>query len=122
MTNRKSIGSEGERIALSFIQKRGFKILATNYRSPVGEVDIIASKKDTISFIEVKTRQSSRFGHPEEAVQRKKMKKIIRTAQHYLVTHKLYDKVNVRFDILSLIINDTSFDVEFFENAFREER
>ena len=50
------------------------------------------------------------------------MKKIIRTAQHYLVTNNLYDKVNVRFDILSLVIKDTSFDVEYFENAFREER
>ena len=122
MTNRKKLGSEGEQIALTFIKKRGFKILSTNYRSPVGEVDIIAAKKNLISFIEVKTRQSSHFGHPEEAIRRKKMKRIIRTAQHYLVTHNLYDKVTVRFDVLSLVKKDASFDVEYFKNAFRDER
>jgi putative endonuclease len=122
MRNRKILGTEGEQIALSFIKNRGYTILAKNYRSPVGEIDIIARKKDLVSFIEVKTRQSSHFGHPEEAVQRKKMRRIIRTAQHYLVVHNLYDKVEIRFDVLSLVKKDTTFTVEYFENAFREEK
>lgn len=122
MLNRKFIGSIGEKRAIAFLKKQGFKIVETNYRSYFGEIDIIALKKDLIAFVEVKTRQSIHYGYPEEAVQRKKMRRIIKTAKYYLLTHDLYDKIDVRFDIISLMRKDSSFDIEYFENAFREER
>jgi len=120
--NRRAIGIDGEKRAILFLKKQGFRILKANYRSRVGEIDIIATRNDLIAFIEVKTRQSNDYGYPEEAVNRKKMRRIIKAAKYYLVTHDLYDKKDVRFDVLSLIRKKTSFEIEYFENAFREER
>jgi putative endonuclease len=122
MINRKAIGSEGEEKAILFLKKQGFKILEKNYRCKIGEIDIIATKNDLISFVEVKTRRSEEFGHPEESVNRRKRKKIINTAKYYLMVNNLYYKKDVRFDILSIIRKKSEFEIDFFENAFREER
>jgi len=122
MINRKAIGDKGEKRALIFLVEQGFNILETNYRSKVGEIDIIAGRKNLIAFIEVKTRQSSRFGNPEEAVNRKKMRKIIKTAKYYLLVNNLYDKSDVRFDVLSIKEYKQDVKIEYFENAFREEK
>jgi len=122
MINRKAIGDKGEKRALIFLVEQGFNILERNYRSKVGEIDIIAGRKNLIAFIEVKTRQSSRFGNPEEAVNRKKMRKIIKTAKYYLLVNNLYDKSDVRFDVLSIKEYKQDVEIEYFENAFREEK
>lgn len=122
MLNRKAIGSEGEERAILFLKKRGFKILKKNYRCKMGEIDIIATKNDLITFVEVKTRHSEQFGHPEESVNRRKRKKIINTAKYYLMVNNLYYKKDVRFDILSIIRKKSEFEIDFFQNAFREER
>ena len=122
MLNRRAIGSEGEKKAILFLKKQGFRILKTNYMSKVGEIDIIATRTDLIAFIEVKTRQTDEYGHPEEAVNRKKMRRIIRAAKYYLIENNLYDKIDVRFDVLSLQRKKSSFEIEYFENAFREEK
>ncbi|TES92484.1 MAG: YraN family protein [Candidatus Cloacimonadota bacterium] len=122
MLNRRAIGSDGEKRAVTFLKKQGFSIHKTNYRSKVGEIDIIATKNDLIAFIEVKTRQSDNFGRPEEAVNRKKQRRIIRAAKYYLITNDLYDKIDVRFDVLSLTRKKSVFEIEYFENAFREEK
>ena len=122
MLNRRTIGSDGEKRAVIFLKKQGFRIHKTNYRSKVGEIDIIATKSDLIAFIEVKTRQSDDFGRPEEAVNRKKQRRIIRAAKYYLITNDLYDKIDVRFDVLSLTRKKSVFEIEYFENAFREEK
>ncbi len=123
MPDKRTIGLDGEQRALEFLKKRGFAILVTNYRSRVGEIDIVAQKKNLIAFIEVKTRLSTRYGYPEEAVDRKKARRIIKAAKHFLISKKLYDKTDVRFDVLALLRKSTaSFEIEYFENAFREER
>ncbi len=122
MINRKTVGDKGEKTAVIFLKKRGFSILETNYRTRLGEIDIIACRKNLIAFVEVKTRQSSGYGNPEEAVDKRKRKKIIKTAKYYLVSKNLYDKQDVRFDVLSIKKNRQDADIQYFENAFREER
>lgn len=78
------LGRQGEELAACLLAQNGYEILARNYRCPYGEIDLIAQKDGVLTFTEVKTRQTDRFGQPAEAVTREKQKKIRLTAIHYL--------------------------------------
>ena len=80
----KITGFMGERQAVSYLKKQGYKILATNYTTKLGEIDIIARQKDEIVFVEVKTRLTTEFGLPREAVTSYKQNKIRLVATEYL--------------------------------------
>ena len=86
--NNIEFGKLGEEKAIEFLKKNGYKILERNYKTKIGEIDIIAIKKKKIIFIEVKTRSSYNFGRPEEAVNEKKLRKIESVAQIYLQSKK----------------------------------
>src|SRR3990170_3110381 len=81
-------GQAGEKLAVEFLKKAGFKVIETNFKSKSGEIDIIAQEKDTLVFVEVKTRSSGQFGLPEEAVNERKIQHIIKSAEIYRVTHR----------------------------------
>ncbi|OQX52762.1 MAG: YraN family protein [Candidatus Cloacimonas sp. 4484_209] len=121
MLNRRLIGANGESRAIAFLKERKFRIVERNYRTKVGEIDIIAERDGLVTFVEVKTRRSKSYGSPEEAIDKKKRKRIIKAAKYYLVSHNLYDEVDVRFDVLSLTKKNGVFQIEYFENAFRDE-
>ena len=91
----KELGSEGEGAAAAFLEGRGFRILAKNYRCRLGEVDLIVQKKglkaEKILFVEVKTRRSIDTVSPLELISRSKQKHISRVAQHYFASKKLND-------------------------------
>ncbi|NOY52399.1 MAG: YraN family protein [Deltaproteobacteria bacterium] len=78
------LGKFGENRAVRYLQQEGFEILRRNYRTPFGEIDIIAREEETLVFVEVKTRSTNTFGMPQEAVNRRKQRQLIRTAQAYL--------------------------------------
>ena len=84
---RSRLGGLGERLAQRFLRSRGCRILDTNYRCRWGEVDIVAQFQDTILFVEVKTRRSSSYGTPEEAITSAKAQRLIATAETYLDEH-----------------------------------
>ena len=113
---------KGEALAGKLLKKRGYKILKRNYVSKYGEIDIVAYDKGTISFVEVKTRQSENYGPPELAVTKEKRKRIIRTALNYLVVNQIED-TDCRFDVVSILFkeNDNKPDIELFEGAFTAE-
>ncbi len=97
------IGKIGERIAADYLKKSGYKILETNFRySKFSEIDIIAKEKNTLVFVEVKTRTSIRCGHPFEAVSKKKLEHIWQTALYYIQQTKEQYK-NFRIDIISIL-------------------
>lgn len=83
-TPRQQLGRWGEQAAASYLQARGYTIEAQNLRSEHGEIDLLASKDGQLIFVEVKTRRSMRFGHPEEAVTAAKQAHLIATAQAYM--------------------------------------
>ena len=85
---RRDTGLLGEKLARDFLKKGGYEILDTNYRTPDGEVDIIARHKDTLVFIEVRTKKSLTFGIPEESITDTKMEKLRLVAEHYRQTHQ----------------------------------
>ena len=99
---RLELGKAGEQAGVSYLKKIGFKILEINYRTFLGEIDCIARDKDATVFIEIKTRNSSRYGAPEEAVDVRKQRKMTQVAQIYLKKHGLIDKGPVRFDVLAI--------------------
>jgi putative endonuclease len=96
-----SSGKTGEVEAASFLESQGFRILFRNYKAQGSEIDIIAREKDTICFIEVKSRSSDRFGSPQEAVTPAKQQKICRAALKFLQENGLQDKSS-RFDVVAI--------------------
>lgn len=112
------LGSTGESLASEYLTSRGFKIVLRNYRCKFGEIDIIAKDADTLVFIEVKTRSSSRFGSPASAVTLKKQQQISKVASHYLQKENLFDSA-IRFDVVSVIQpHSGSTTIELIANAF----
>ena len=102
MTN-KTLGKNGEDIAKTYLEKKGYKILETNKRfSKLCEIDIIAQDKDILVFIEVKTRKTDICGHPFEAITKTKYNHIKQGLYLYLQEHKEYKKY--RIDAISILI------------------
>ncbi|MFQ5900323.1 MAG: YraN family protein [Thermodesulfobacteriota bacterium] len=116
---RKSVGLQGEEIALRFLKDKGYKIVDKNVRTPVGEIDIIALDMDTISFIEVKTRTNSSFGPPQVSVDIKKQKKLSRLASLYLAKKGLSQK-KARFDVVAVLLfpKQREKKIELIKDAF----
>ncbi len=115
--SRQKFGQQSESIAVSYLKKHGYKIIEQNYRTKLGEIDIIAREKDTIAFVEVKSRKSKNFGSPKWAVTPKKQRKISMVALWYLKTTK-QSNVKARFDVVSIISSHNNPSIEIIKNAF----
>lgn len=115
MSNQ-SLGREGERAAEKYLRGLGYKILARNFRTRFGEVDIVARDGDCLVFVEVKTRSGSGYGLPEEAVTRDKQRHLIRAAQIYLSQKKM-PNVLWRIDVVALVLEEAGFVVRHLQNA-----
>ncbi len=118
MLNSKQIfGKKSESIAVKHLKKKGYKILEQNYRTKMGEIDIIARDKDVIVFVEVKARRSDRFGNPKWAVTYKKQRKISMAALQYLKA-MAQSNAGARFDVVSIDSSQDTPVVEIVKNAF----
>ncbi|MFH0724984.1 MAG: YraN family protein [Pseudomonadota bacterium] len=112
------LGQSGEAVALEHLKKNGYQILASNYRTPLGEIDIIAKDKDTLVFAEVKARRSDRFGSPKWAITAQKKRKLSMLALYYLKTANL-QRQKARFDVVSIMAHRPGqWDIEIIKNAF----
>lgn len=114
---RLNLGRSGEDRAEALLRENHYRILARNYRTRLGEIDIIARDSDTVCFIEVKTRHSDRFGSPKEAIGPDKQKRMGRAALLFLKEHKLMDH-KARFDVVSVWEGDSGVKTELLKNAF----
>lgn len=106
------LGKEGEKLAIDYLMKKGYKILEKNFRTPIGEIDIIAKDKNQIVIIEVKRRLSEKYGQPEFAVNYKKQEKLKKLALYYIC--KLGREYPVRFDVIAI----KNKEINHIENAF----
>ena len=111
-------GSLGEEAAAAYLKDKGFSILNRNYRIKSAEIDIIAKDKDTIAFIEVKTRKSLRKGLPAESVNYTKQKKIISAAMYYIRENNL-NNVRLRFDVIEVFDKNGLHEFNLIKNAFQ---
>src|SRR3989338_2634484 len=111
-------GRSGEVEALGFLKRKGYKILETNYRTPFGELDLIAKKGDFTFFIEIKTRITSSLGPPYISVTKAKERHLIKSALSYLKRYGLVDSY-WRIDVVSVKLNSNYEveDIEIIENA-----
>lgn len=116
MSKANELGKNGEQLARDYLVREGFQILESNWTSEVGEIDIIALKQDLLCFIEVKTRSSTAYGHPEEAVTIEKQRKIGMLAEQYL--EQSNRDYSARFDIISVIWNNSVAELRHYKDAY----
>ena len=111
MARHNDTGEEGEAMASDYLVEKGFHILHRNWRQRHWEVDIIANKQNILHFFEVKTRRNRQYGFPEDSVDNKKLRNLIRAAEEYLHIHPTWTRI--QFNILSITLyNDQP--VEYF--------
>ena len=115
--DRKELGRRGEEVALRFLKENGYRILQRNYVCKLGEVDIIAREKDTLAFIEVKTRTSMTFGPPQLAVNASKQMQLSKAALSFIKEKKL-EEMKARFDVVAILLGPTGEKIELIRDAF----
>ena len=113
----RTLGKKGEDIAAAFLKRKGYTVLFRNYKCSYGEIDIIAKHKKILSFIEVKTRSTEKYGLPQEAVTAVKQAKISRVALEFIQRYKM-DNRTARFDVVSVLSLNGGFEVDLIQNAF----
>lgn len=102
--NNLILGKKGEEIAWAYLQKQGYKLLTKNFKSKLGEIDLIFLDHGVLVFVEVKTRCDKRFGEPEEAVTPWKIRSIIKTGQYFSLLHpELPD--SLRIDVVAILMD-----------------
>ncbi len=117
MANNRTTGAYGEELAARELTKKGYQILEKNYRGIFGEIDLIARSGDTTVFIEVKYRKGTAKGLPREAVDKRKQKRIIETANQYIMERNLEDN-SFRFDVAEILETEGRLLFNYIENAF----
>lgn len=111
-------GNFGEELAVKYLKRKHYKVLKRNWRTKIGEIDILARDRDTIVVVEVKTKTNPSFGHPAEMVNYYKQKKLLQLAR---LTQKLYPESNIRIDVVSVDLSIESPIIEHYENAVLNE-
>jgi putative endonuclease len=118
--SRRTLGAAGEEAAAAWLQAHGYGILARNTRTRYGEIDLVARAGDLVVFVEVKSRTSTRFGHPTEAIAPHKRRRLARLAAAFVQSRRLGD-CQVRFDAVAVYVDATGRvrAIEHVPDAFR---
>ncbi|MCH8830116.1 MAG: YraN family protein [Planctomycetes bacterium] len=113
------LGNRGERLAARYLRRQGYRILSRQYRTRLGELDLIAMDRECIVFVEVKTRRSDAAGQPIEAITHQKQKKLTQLALTYLKRYGLLEHA-ARFDVVALCWDDSQKKptITHYKNAF----
>lgn len=110
--HNRRLGIRGEKLAAKYLVRDGWKIVERNYKSPFGEIDIIAKKGDIYAFTEVKTRLSDAYGSPSQAVNSERKQRYIMGANYYFAGREI--DFTVRFDVIEVYKDK----INRIENAF----
>ncbi|MBI2939965.1 MAG: YraN family protein [Chloroflexi bacterium] len=116
--NRRQTGQLGETLAMRYLERRGYTIVARNVRTARGELDLVAHDGGTLVFVEVRTRRTSAYGTPEESVDARKRAKLVELAEAYLQTQPSTD-VPCRIDVIVVELGSANqvTRIELFQNA-----
>ena len=117
-TTKKAIGSHAEAFVISYLTRHGVSIIAQNYQKRFGEIDIIAQKRNTIAFVEVKYRAHA-YCYISEIIPRSKQLKVIKTAKSFLTAYSLVNYV-IRFDVAFVQKDKKGYTLNYISNAFTE--
>ncbi len=113
----KPLGRKGEDLAASYLRNLGWEIVERNYRTRLGEIDLVCRDRDSIVFVEVKTRTETDFARPDQSVTQHKQAKLRRLVEEYLLKHNQEDS-NVRFDVLGVTLRGRHPEFEHIVGAF----
>ncbi len=116
MANHNELGNIGEERAQAYLSSKGFHIRHTNWVNGKLELDIVAEKDDLLVIVEVKTRSTETFEHPQEAITNRKIRNIVNAAHEYIFQFNWHGET--RFDVISVMPNGQSFTIEHIEDAF----
>lgn len=116
MAQHNKLGEEGENLAIGLLKKKGYEILAKNYRYQKAEVDIIALEGNTLVAVEVKTRSTPDFGDPSEFLKPAQIQRLVEAVDHFVNSKGL--DYEVRFDFIGIIKNKLGTRLEHIEDAF----
>lgn len=116
MAKHNELGKTGEAEAVRYLTEQGYQILHCNWRSGKKELDIVSKYENELIIIEVKTRRNKRYGNPEEAVNERKIRRIVSSTDSYLKAYAI--DLPVRFDIITVIGTKESFEIEHIIEAF----
>lgn len=116
MAQHNETGIEGEKLAEQWLIAKGYKIRHTNWRHRHLEVDIIAEKGDTLHFVEVKSRRSTRYGNPEESINKQKIKNLKDAAEQYQLLNPGWKWI--QFDVLAILIKPNGIDYWFNQDVY----
>lgn len=116
MAEHNQTGIDGEKLCSIYLIEKGYEILEKNWRFQQAEIDTIAKKEDMLVIVEVKTRKSNYFGEPEEFVNKQKQKLLIKAANAYIEKNNL--DLEVRFDIVSVLVTGNNHRIHHIEDAF----
>ncbi len=98
---RQQVGKAGEEAARGYLQRKGYRVVELNYRSPYGEIDLIAFQGSIPVFVEVRTRTSASFGPPAESITAEKLERLKKTALHFMQS-RYGEEVSCRFDFIAV--------------------
>lgn len=116
MAQHNLLGSKGEMLAARFLLDKGYAVLHYNWRSGHKEIDLIAKERDTLVFVEVKSRSSELYGDAADAVTPQKMNRLISAAESYIRRYAV--NLKFRFDVVTVIGNCEPYRIEHIEDAF----
>lgn len=116
MAQHNELGKLGEELAVAYLQKEGYTILATNWVYQKAEIDILAQKENILAVVEVKTRSSIEFGLPQDFVKPKKIQLLVKAVDAYINQNEI--DANVRFDIIAIHKEKGSYSIEHITDAF----
>ena len=116
MAQHNETGFAGEKLAVEWLSKQGFKIREANWRYRHLEVDLIAEKGDTLHFIEVKTRRNTKFGNPEESINRQKMRNLKDAAEQYMILKPGWKWI--QFDVLAILLKADGIEYWFNQDVY----
>src|SRR3954466_776309 len=116
MAQHNETGIDGEKLAATWLISKGYILKETNWRYRHWEVDLIAEKGDTLHFIEVKTRRSTKFGNPEESINKQKMKNLKDAAEQY--QHLNPGWKWIQFDVLAILFKPEGVDYWFNQDVY----
>ncbi|MBX2965134.1 MAG: YraN family protein [Cyclobacteriaceae bacterium] len=114
MTDKSAIGKKGEELAAAYLEQKGYRVVARNYRYKRFEIDLIVQKENWLLFVEVKTRSSSAFGEPETFVDARKGRRIFEAAEEYIFSNNW--RGHIRFDIIAIKQGNPP-EIRHFEDA-----
>lgn len=114
---RLELGKRGEALAHSILKKLGYKIIQTNYRCGLGEIDVVAREGKSLVFVEIKTRKGKSLGYAKEAVHPRKQRQISKVALTYMKQNHCED-AKARFDVVAISVSLEGPEVEVIRNAF----